>query len=424
MKGNNAVCADRAVRVLLGVTGGIAAYKAVELLRLMRRSGWQVTVVMTKAARRFVGPESFRALSGSEVALELFPQRRVSPPDCGQVMHVDLAASADLVVVAPATANCIGKLAAGIADDLLSTLLLAVPQNLVSTGRVLIAPAMNSNMWQHPSVRANIARLAEQGYRFVGPESGELACGSEGLGRMVAPERIFTACQAAVDGSLPSLCGIRVLITAGRTEEPIDPVRVVTNRSSGRTGMELVSAFGATGASVELVAGRVDVSMPAFCPVTRVTTADEMLAAVMTRLAGTDVLVMCAAVADYRPVRMSSTKRHEAGLSLRLARTPDILKQVAVERRKTGRPRVVVGFSLDDSLARAHQKLRSKRLDVIVANPLPTPGGEEICPTLISADGRRRSLGRMSKARFARELVRVVAGLVGDGRTKLGGKDG
>lgn len=412
------------MRAILGVTGGIAAYKAVELLRLMRRAGWQVTVVMTRAARRFVGQESFRALSGSEVAVELFPRHRQSPPGCGQVAHVDLVSSADIVVVAPATANCIGKLAAGIADDLLSTLLLAVPQNLVRTGRAIIAPAMNSNMWQHPAVRANVDRLAGQGYRFVGPESGELACGSEGVGRMASPEAVFAVCQAAVTDLLPSLAGVRVLITVGRTEEPLDPVRVITNRSSGRTGVELVSAFAASGAKVDLVAGRVDVPLPGLSSVTRVTTADEMLAAVSAKLSATDVLVMCAAVADYRPVRASRTKRHKADLEVHLQRTPDILKHVWVERRRTGMPRAVVGFSLDDSLARARNKLRRKRLDVIVANPLCTPGSEEICPTIISGDGRSRSLGRMSKMLFARELVRVVARLMENSGVRARGRDG
>ncbi|MEO0073647.1 MAG: bifunctional phosphopantothenoylcysteine decarboxylase/phosphopantothenate--cysteine ligase CoaBC [candidate division WOR-3 bacterium] len=415
---------DRPVRVVLGVTGGIAAYKAIELLRLMRRAGWQVTVVMTRSARRFVGQESFRTLSGSEVATELFPHRRQGQIDCGKVVHVDLANSADLLVVAPATANCIGKLAAGIADDLLSTLMLAVPPRLICAGRALIAPAMNSNMWQHPSVRANVACLAGYGYRFVGPESGELACGSEGAGRMASPATIFSACQAAVAGSLPRFDGTRVLVTAGRTEEQLDPVRVITNRSSGRTGIELAYAFTAGGAKVELIAGRVDMPVTGLFPVTRVTTADEMLSAVTARLPVTDVLVMCAAVADYRPVKASSTKRHGASLSLRLERTPDILKHVTVERRRTGMPKLVVGFSLDDSLARAREKLRSKLLDLIVANPLSTPGSDEICPTVIFADGQSRTLGRMNKTLFAYELAGIVAQLIRNVAVGTRGKNG
>jgi phosphopantothenoylcysteine decarboxylase/phosphopantothenate--cysteine ligase len=422
-------------RVLLGVTGGIAAYKALELARLFRKAGWEVQAVMTESARKFVGPESFRALTHNPVAIELFPKTRPSPT--GQtgrtrpthrpgVEHVDLATSADLVVVAPATANIIGKLASGIADDLLSTLLLAVPSETVRDGRVLFAPAMNTNMWQNPAVGANVRQLAAAGYRFISPGEGELACGTSGPGRMAEPQAIFDRCRSAL-ATHPSLIGrthlfsgARVVVTAGRTEEPLDAVRVITNRSSGRMGIEIAQAFIAAGAEVRLIAGELSVPLPAGVTVTRTTTTGKMLAAVVAALPRTDVLVMCAAVADYRPVRADAGKRHERTITLRLERTPDILKEVSRRRHHA----VVVGFSLDDSPARAQAKLEEKNLDMVVANPFTTPGSGSIKARLVFRtpksrvqSPKSRTLKPMSKAEFARLLVSEVAGLY-HGRTR------
>ncbi len=420
------------LRVLLGVTGGIAAYKALELARLFRKAGWEVQAVMTESARKFVGPESFRALTHNPVATELFPRERPSPtsrtrptPRPG-VEHVDLATAADLVVIAPATANIIGKLASGIADDLLSTLLLAVPDETVRDGRVLFAPAMNTNMWQNAAVMANVRQLAAAGYRFISPGEGELACGTSGPGRMAEPQAIFERCRSALAGrpSLigrsPLLAGARVVVTAGRTEEPLDPVRVITNRSSGRMGIEIARAFIAAGADVRLIAGELSVPLPPGVTVTRATTTGKMLAAVLSALPRTDVLVMCAAVADYRPVRPTPDKRHESTITLRLERTPDILKEVGRRRHHA----VVVGFSLDDSPARARAKLEQKGLDLIVANPFTTPGSGSIkarldfrSPKSGVPSPKSRSLKPMSKPDFARVLVSEVAGLY-HGRTR------
>lgn len=400
--------------MLLGVTGGIAAYKALELVRLLHKAGWDVRTVMTASARKFVGPESFRALTNNPVATELFPKAR--PKEASRraaVEHVDLATSADLVVVAPATANIIGKLASGIGDDLLSTLLLAVPRETVRDGRVLFAPAMNTNMWQNPAVAANIRRLSAAGYRFVSPAEGELACGTSGPGRMAEPQAIFERCRSAL-AALPSPVdtpplpvGTRVVVTAGRTEEPLDPVRVITNRSTGRMGVELARAFLGAGAEVRLIAGELSVPLPAGLTVTHASTANKMLRAVLAALPRTDVLVMCAAVADYRPARPASGKRHEPAIALRLERTPDILKEVSRRRHHA----VIVGFSLDDSPSRARAKLEQKGLDLVVANPFSTPGSGSIRARLFFRARRQRSLKPMSKVEFARLLVSEVAEL-------------
>jgi phosphopantothenoylcysteine decarboxylase/phosphopantothenate--cysteine ligase len=403
-------------RVLLGVTGGIAAYKALELVRLFRKAGWDVQAVMTESARKFVGPESFRALTGHPVALELFPRTR--PEDAkrrsANVEHVDLATSADLVVIAPATANIIGKLASGIADDLLSTLLLAIPKPAVQAGRVMFAPAMNTNMWQNPAVAANIRNLAAAGYRFISPGEGELACGTSGPGRMAEPPTIFERCRTALVthpspiGNAPLLAGTRVVVTAGRTEEPLDRVRVITNRSSGRMGVEIARAFIDAGAQVRLIAGELSVPLPTGVTVTQATTTEKMLRAVLAALPRTDVLVMCAAVADYRPVHPAKGKPHNSMLTVRLVRTPDILKEVSRRRHHA----IVVGFSLDDSEARAQSKLEQKQLDLIVANPFVTAGSSTIKARLVARAGSSRGLKPMSKQDFARFLVAEVAELL------------
>jgi len=474
------------LRVLLGITGGIAAYKALELVRLFRKAGWDVQAVMTESARKFVGPESFRALTHNPVALELFPKERstlhaarTTPNRTSGawhsalgVEHVDLATAADLVVVAPATANIIGKLASGIADDLLSTLLLAVPEETVRDGRVLFAPAMNTNMWQNPVVRTNVRRLAAAGYRFISPSEGELACGTSGPGRMAEPPAIFDRCRSALaarksapqpgnlqsfapvilsaaenllpplrttsailrsghserseESSTPAqddvcnLQSLRVVVTAGRTEEPLDPVRVITNRSSGRMGIEIARAFVDAGAEVRLIAGELSLPLPAGVTVTRATTTGKMLRAVLAALPRTDVLVMCAAVADYRPARAAAGKQHDPAITVRLERTPDILKEVCRRRHHA----VVVGFSLDDSAARARAKLEEKDLDLVVANPFATPGSGNIKARLLFRSPKSevrspksKSLKPMSKPEFARLLVSEVARLY-QGRTR------
>jgi phosphopantothenoylcysteine decarboxylase/phosphopantothenate--cysteine ligase len=414
--------ANRRLRVLLGITGGIAAYKSLELARLFRKAGCDVVAVMTEAARKFVGPESFRALTGNPVATELFPRERprptgptgrTRPTSRSGIGHIDLATSADLVVVAPATANIIGKLASGIADDLLSTVLLAIPAATVKAGRVIFAPAMNTNMWQNPAVGANVSRLSRAGYRFVSPGSGELACGTTGPGRMAEPAVIFDSCRSALaprpSSLVPRLAsGVRVLITAGRTEESIDPVRVITNRSSGRMGIELARAFQDAGADVTLIAGELSVPAPAGIRLVRSSSTESMLKAVLAELPGADALVMCAAVADYRPARVSRAKAHDGALTLDLVRTPDILKEVSRRRHRA----VVIGFSLDDDPARARAKLADKKLDLVVANPFRTVGSDRVAARLIFRGGRTRALKPMRKEDFARLLVSETAGLL------------
>jgi phosphopantothenoylcysteine decarboxylase/phosphopantothenate--cysteine ligase len=400
-------------RVLLGVTGGIAAYKSLELVRLFARAGWSTTAVLTRSALEFVGRESFAALTGNPVAWELFPRKRPArKPAAGPVEHVDLATRADLVVVAPATANIVGKLAAGIADDLLSTLLLAVPAKTRRAGRLLFAPAMNTNMWDNPAVRDNIDRLARFGCRFVQPGSGELACGTSGAGRMAEPAAIFAACRAALGPAGPSLAGRRVLVTAGRTEEPLDPVRVVTNRSSGLMGCEIARAATDAGASVTLIHGSLSVPAPAV-ECRPAPTAAAMRTAVLKLLPRADVLVMCAAVADYRPRTAARVKLHDDRLELVLERTPSILAAVAGRRHRT----LVVGFSQDASTARARAKLKDYRLDLCVANPPGTAGSRAIRPTLLYRSGRSRRLAALPKTEFADRLVREVAALIGKDQT-------
>lgn len=403
----------RARRVLLGVTGGIAAYKTLELVRRFRGARWEVQVVMTDHARKLVGEQTFASLSGRPVAHELFPRRRPKGAEQG-ITHIEFARWADLVLVAPATANIIGKLASGIADDLLSTVLLALPAGLRARGRVIIAPAMNTRMWQHPSVRANLDQLKEQGCVVVGPDPGELACGESGLGRLAAADDIFAACRAALarDRPLPDLAGVRALVTAGRTEEPLDPVRVITNRSSGRMGIAIARQLRLCGADTRLVCGALSEPLPAGIQVTTATAAEAMKDAVLAALPTTDLLVMCAAVADYRPARAGHAKSHAARLSLELVRTPDILKVVSRSEHRA----VVVGFSHDPSVAAARRKLKEKRLDLVVANPYETAGSGAIRPVLVSRSGPSRRLAEMPKEDFARVLAAECGRLLAERR--------
>jgi phosphopantothenoylcysteine decarboxylase/phosphopantothenate--cysteine ligase len=397
-------------RIVLGVTGGIAAYKVLELVRLLWKAGHEVQVVMTAHARKLIGPESFAALSGRPVAYDLFPRQRLESKiqnRKSKIEHVDLACWADLVLVAPATANFLGKLATGIADDLLSTILLAVPGTTLESGRVILAPAMNANMWLHPAVQENVAVLAKRGYVIASPDQGELACGTTGPGRLPEPLVLLDLCQAALagKGALPDLTGLRVLVTAGRTEEPLDPVRIITNRSSGRMGIAICRQFVLARASVRLIAGPVSVPLPAGIAVAGVRTTEEMLGAVLKHLPEADVLVMCAAPADFRPARPSPGKRRDKKLMLELVRTPDILKAVS----RTEHHALVVGFSLDPSAARARRKLEEKNLDLVVANDYSTPEADTIKPRLIYAKGRARVLPVMSKEEFGRRLVKEAA---------------
>ncbi len=366
-------------RVILGVTGSIAAYKAAELVRALKLEGADVRVVMTEAATRFVAPLTFEVLSGKRALTSLWEdpadeqvgfessQEEIEPP-AGGIAHLESGA-ADLLVVAPATANIIGKAACGIGDDLLSSTLLA------AACPVIIAPAMNVNMLESPAVQENLATLKRRGWIIVEPEEGELACGVEGRGRLASMEAILSAARDAMLKSA-SLKGWKVLVTAGRTEEPIDPVRYLSNRSSGKMGFALAKAARRRGADVTVVAGVVSVDPPQGVEVVRTTTAQDMAEAVAARAPECAVVLMAAAVADFRPADPASTKikKSEGGRPdpIRLEHTVDILEKIA----GSADGRVTVGFSLDleNVRDRAMEKLRRKKLDLIVLNNTSEPG--------------------------------------------------
>ena len=342
--------------VLLGVTGGIGAYKAAHLVRELQREGAQVSVVMTESGARFISPLTMETLSGYPVGLDMF-----SLTEERTIGHIDRASWADVLVVAPATANYLGKAAAGIADDLLTTITLAV------TCPVVLAPAMNSKMWDNPAVRENLEKLAQRGVHVVPPGVGELACGEEGQGRLAEPAHILETIAACFRPR--DLSGIRVLITAGPTREAVDPVRFISNRSSGRMGYSLAAAAAGRGAEVTIVSGPVDLPVPAAVLVRRVNTAREMLADVEKVLPEKDWLIMAAAVADFAPAsvqRDKIKKGKKEEISLQLSRNPDILQTIASGKGS----RLFVGFAAEtrDLLENARKKAREKDLDLIVAN--------------------------------------------------------
>jgi len=350
------------IRVLLGVTGGIAAYKAAELTRLLRAEGAEVRVAMTEAATRFVAPLTFQALSGNRVHLQLLDATEESAMD-----HISLARWAERVLIAPATADFLARLRAGLADDLLTTLCLATRAPL------LAAPAMNAAMWDHPATRDNVAALRARGIVLLGPGSGSLACGETGEGRMLEPADIVDRMlQPIVPGPL---AGRSVLVSAGPTREPIDPVRFIGNRSSGKMGYAVAEQAARRGARVTLVSGPTALADPAGVEVHRVETAEQMYEAVMERAASRDIYIGAAAVADYTPARPEADKikKTEAELSIPLTRTRDIIGAVSALPRRP----FVVGFAAEtrDLQEYALAKLRTKGLDLIAANRVGTPRG-------------------------------------------------
>jgi len=395
-------------RILVIIGGGIAAYKALDLIRRLRERGARVVPVLTEAGAQFVTPLSVAALAGEAVHRDLFDLTTEA-----EMGHIQLSRSADLIVVAPATADLMAKMAQGLANDLASTLLLATDQ------RVLLAPAMNLRMWDHPATRRNLARLREDGILTVGPEVGDMACGEHGPGRMAEPLAIVAAITAAL-GQGP-LAGRHVLVTSGPTHEPIDPVRYIANRSSGAQGAALAAALAALGARVTFVTGPALVPPPAGVQVVRVETAAEMLAAVEAALPA-DAAVFAAAVADWRVTNAAGHKLKKDGSGrapvLEFAQNPDILATVA--RMGTGRPRLVVGFAAetDDVIAHASAKRNAKGCDWIVANDVSAAsgimGGAENAVTLITADGTE-SWPRMTKVAVARALAGRIAVALGQG---------
>ena len=398
-------------RILLGVTGGIAAYKSVELLRLLKKDGADVTVVMTANAKRFVGAPTFQALSGHPVADDLWAFDPALP-----IEHLALARDAELVIVAPATANTLARMAAGIADDLLGTLLLAV------AAPVLVAPAMNTRMLRHPATRANLATLAARGVHVVPPESGALAAEEAGEGRLAAVETIRDQARALLL-SPRDLAGRRLLVTAGPTRESLDPVRFLSNRSSGKMGFAVADAALRRGAAVTLVAGPVALPHPAGARVIPVVTAEQMREAVLAHRAEADAIVMAAAVADYRPVAPRTTKIKKAGrerLSVEFEPTPDILAELGA----AGGKQVLVGFAAEtgDPAAAAKRKLRDKHLDLVVANDVTLPGAGFDTETnqveIFSRDGRTVSVPLAPKSQIADRILDELVRLLGRTRRR------
>jgi len=385
------------VKVLLGVSGGIAAYKAAELIRGLRAQGAEVRVAMTAAAQSFITPLTLQALSGNEVRSDLLDPGAEAGMD-----HIELARWADLVLVAPATADLMARLAAGLADDLLTTLILA------TTAPVHLAPAMNHRMWGHPATRENLTRLQERGVAIVGPAEGDQACGEWGPGRMLEPSEILEALVLRTDAAL---AGRRVIVTAGPTREALDPVRYIGNRSSGRMGYALARSLRARGAQVVLISGPGGLTAPERVDLMRVESALEMEAAVMERIDDCDLFVAAAAVADYRPLAPAGEKikKDQAELSLRLVKNPDILAGVAALSRGP----FTVGFAAETERLEEHalKKLRTKRLDMIAGNLVGgESGGFERADNalLVLWPGGRKSLPLMPKTALADALADLI----------------
>ncbi len=393
-------------RILLILGGGIAAYKALDLIRQLGREGAAVTPVLTRAAEEFVTPLSVSALAGAKVYRDLFDLT-----DEAEMGHIQLSRSADLIVVAPATADLMAKMAQGHANDLASTLLLATDTP------VLIAPAMNVRMWQHPATQRNLATLRGDGVRVVGPDEGEMACGEFGPGRMAEPPAIVAAIRAALAAG--PLAGRHVLVTSGPTHEPIDPVRYIANRSSGAQGTAIAAALAALGARVTFVTVPASVPPPTGVTVVRVETARQMLEAVEAALPA-DAAVFAAAVADWRVTTEAAQKIKKDGTGrlpvLEFAENPDIL--ATVSRRDTARPALVVGFAAetDDVVAHATAKRLRKGCDWIVANDVSPAtgimGGTENAVTLITAEGAE-TWPRMAKEAVAARLADRIAAALG-----------
>jgi len=393
--------------IALGVTGGIGAYKAVEVARGLQKAGHEVVAVMTQAATRFVGPLTFEAITGRRVITGQF-----EPGANADIEHIALASSIDLLLVAPATANIIGKFSCGIADDFLSSLYLA------TRAPVLLAPAMNTNMWEHEAVQRNLQVLLSRGVEMVEPGEGFLACGWMGKGRLAEPDDIVSAAEGML-GRVRTLSGKRVLVSAGPTYEDIDPVRYVGNRSSGRMGFAVAAEAARRGAAVTLVSGPTTIDVPGGVELIRVRTAAEMRAAVLPRAAAADVVVMAAAVADYAPSKLpEKIAKEDDDLVLRLVRTPDILSELGTRRTagELGKP-ILVGFAAEtsDLLLKAREKRRRKQVDLIVANDVSQQDRgfdvDQNAVTLV-ADQDEQEVTLRSKSEVARAIMDRIESLM------------
>lgn len=388
--------------IVLGVSGGIAVFKAAALCSKLAQAGAEVRVIMTESAAKFVAPLTFQTLSRHAVAMDTFDEK-----DPSVVSHIDLADQADLVVIAPATANIIGKLALGLADDMLSTTLLA------TTAPIFVCPAMNVHMLAHPAVQSNLQTLADRGVRFIEPGTGQLACGYVGRGRLAEPEDIVTAIESFFTEKKP-LSGKRVLVTAGATVERIDPVRYLTNDSSGKMGYAIAEQAVRMGAEVTLVTGKATAPVPAGVKLVRAESALEMMNAVLGAMDEQDVIVKAAAVADYRPVEQAGQKikKTESEMTLKLVKNPDILQAVG-DRKKSSQ--LIVGFAAETHNVEAFaiDKLKRKRCDLIVANDVTVPGAGFGTDTNVvrvyDADGLVLTLPLMEKREVAARLLAFVA---------------
>ncbi len=390
--------------VILGVTGGIAAYKAAELLRLLVKAGAEVHVVMTRSAQEFIAPLTFQTLSGNPVHTELFSLIQEQ-----EIGHISLADRADLVLIAPATANLIGKVANGIADDLLTTTIMA------TRAKVLFAPAMNSNMWENPVYQENQAKLEGLGYHFIEPAYGELACGWQGQGKLPDPQEIFNSAQSLLGSN--DLAGKTVLVTAGPTREEIDPVRFLSNYSSGKMGYAIACAARNRGARVILISGPVNLREPKGVETIQVISAREMYEAVMGVAEQADLIIKAAAVADFRPVVRGDQKLKKASavtMTVDLQRNPDILAELGQKKGS----RILVGFAAEteELLKHAREKLANKNLDMIVANDVTQEGagfdGDTNIVRFLTADGNVEELPQMSKEDVAEILLDRAAALL------------
>ncbi|OQP05298.1 bifunctional phosphopantothenoylcysteine decarboxylase/phosphopantothenate--cysteine ligase CoaBC [Geobacillus sp. 44B] len=387
--------------ILLCVTGGIAAYKAAALTSQLTQRGANVKVIMSEGACQFITPLTFQALSRNEVYVDTFAEKNPAV-----IAHIDLADWADLVLVAPATANTIGKLANGIADNMITTTLLA------TKAPVWIAPAMNVHMYEHPAVQANIETLYRFGYRFIEPSEGYLACGYVGKGRLEEPEKIIKNIENYFSSANPLLKGKKVLVTAGPTREKLDPVRFFSNRSTGKMGYAIAEAAARFGAEVTLISGPTELEAPANVKTIRIESAQDMYEAVMERFPDVDIVIKSAAVADYRPkhVFAKKIKKQPGDYIVEMERTIDILKTLG--ERKTSQ--ILVGFAAETDHVEeyARQKLESKRLDMVVANNVTQEGagfaGDTNVVTIFKRDGSVRSLPLMSKKQVAEEILKEI----------------
>lgn len=396
-------------RILLGVGGGIAAYKSAELARLLVQRGYRVQVILTRSAAEFITPLTLSSLTQQKVITSLFASREDAGATLASAIeHIDVALNHDLLVVAPATADLVAQFAHGLAQDFLTT------THLAFTGPVLLAPAMNTNMWSHAATQANLAVLQGRGYHFVGPDSGDLACGMTGPGRMAEPAAIAEAVAKLVE-SRQDMAGETVLLTAGPTMEAIDPVRVITNRSSGKMGYALAAEAARRGARVLLVSGPVAIAPPAGVELIRVESAAQMKDAVLERLSEASIFVGVAAVADYRPANPAAQKLKKTAslLSLELEPTVDILAEVGKHKGD----RMVIGFAAETQnlAAEGLRKLEAKNCDLVVANLVGQDGtgfeGDENEVLLITREGQPQAIGRAAKTEIAQRILDAVVAL-------------